>query len=422
VHGKGVESSRFMRRRHPFWFPSAGALTLAGACAHAAPAPRVDEPRFPPHGTDATEPARPAARTSVTHDESVSPGWRVAGTVLDETSLQPLANRVIVVSPSLPGDTSVVIDGRQTTTDDRGQFVVSEVAPADDEGARAYDIAILEPDRTALSLYQHLSRPDPRLVHRARRNAGDLAVATTLSEPEPPRLLCSSPSATLSISDIELSWTPFHDGVHLLRLEADPSSRDPSIDVYTAATNVIVPPLGALGVAFPRMGATYQVHVDGLGPYRTIDRAVGPDGVGAPQRPRPVSSDPVTVEVRSAADARIAEAEVEARRGRAAAREAIKPPPCETPNGEWIWCGPPRRELCRSTMIECPPEGLREWYILPAMNRRLRFFPEFAKAAGMRCVRDCREARAFVRARSDYLKKHPDFENWPMESRDELGE
>jgi hypothetical protein len=58
----------------------------------------------------------------------------------------------------------------------------------------------------------------------------------------------------------------------------------------------------------------------------------------------------------------------------------------------------------------CAFEGRREWYILRSINARLRYFPDFAKAAGTSCVRDCQGARAYMQAYDHYSQTHPSFD------------
>jgi hypothetical protein len=53
---------------------------------------------------------------------------------------------------------------------------------------------------------------------------------------------------------------------------------------------------------------------------------------------------------------------------------------------------------------------LPEYYVVHSMNRRLRAFPDFAAAAGMKLVRTCDEARAFDRVYDDYFNAHPNFD------------
>lgn len=52
-----------------------------------------------------------------------------------------------------------------------------------------------------------------------------------------------------------------------------------------------------------------------------------------------------------------------------------------------------------------------EIYILSSMNNKLRYFPDFARAAGMTTVKTCAEARAFGNAYLEYSETHPGFDD-----------
>jgi hypothetical protein len=58
----------------------------------------------------------------------------------------------------------------------------------------------------------------------------------------------------------------------------------------------------------------------------------------------------------------------------------------------------------------------QEWYALPAINRKLRFYPEFATAIGIDHVSDCAGARAYIEAEAIYADSHPGFDlDFPIE-------
>ncbi len=93
------------------------------------------------------------------------------------------------------------------------------------------------------------------------------------------------------------SWTRFDGGVHELSLEAQhPSRATPSIYVLTAATSTTWPDLTSIGIPFPG-GATYECAIGGLGPYATLDDALGADGLSAtmPTEARRSNSRPIQV-------------------------------------------------------------------------------------------------------------------------------
>ncbi len=71
--------------------------------------------------------------------------------------------------------------------------------------------------------------------------------------------------------DSKLSWTGISNEVYMLDLSPDnPTVASPHIQVYTSATQLLWPDLGAIGVAFPA-GVTYTCQVSGLAPYSSID-------------------------------------------------------------------------------------------------------------------------------------------------------
>lgn len=77
-------------------------------------------------------------------------------------------------------------------------------------------------------------------------------------------------------------WSAFEAGIHCLELRpaGGPSPTTPAVTVFTADTEAVLPPLSSLDVTFPE-GAAYTVDVIGLGPYASVDAALGPDGIGA---------------------------------------------------------------------------------------------------------------------------------------------
>jgi len=71
--------------------------------------------------------------------------------------------------------------------------------------------------------------------------------------------------------DSKLLWTSISSGVYRLDLVPDePSAASPRIQVYTSATQLRWPELGAIGVVFPA-GSTYTCQVSGLSPYTSLD-------------------------------------------------------------------------------------------------------------------------------------------------------
>jgi hypothetical protein len=92
----------------------------------------------------------------------------------------------------------------------------------------------------------------------------------------------SSPGDGATVTkDTQFSWSRFDGGVHVLQLEPSSSATGPRIYLFTSLTNTLWPDLAGVGVAFPA-SASYQCAVGGLGPYTSMDDALGPDGLGAP--------------------------------------------------------------------------------------------------------------------------------------------
>jgi hypothetical protein len=107
---------------------------------------------------------------------------------------------------------------------------------------------------------------------------GATAVSVTLQAA--PALVAPAAGATASPTTV-FSWTPFDGGVHVLSLVTEsPSQATPNLYVYTAAASATWPDLGARGMTFPD-AAAYQWAVAGLGPFASIDDALGPEGLGA---------------------------------------------------------------------------------------------------------------------------------------------
>lgn len=52
----------------------------------------------------------------------------------------------------------------------------------------------------------------------------------------------------------------------------------------------------------------------------------------------------------------------------------------------------------------------REMYVVSAINRKLRYYPEFANAIGIHSVTDCASARAFAAGYEQYQTEHPHFD------------
>ncbi|MGO9838128.1 MAG: hypothetical protein ACLP1X_28435, partial [Polyangiaceae bacterium] len=98
---------------------------------------------------------------SVASDVSAGP---VTGMVVDFATNRPLANRLVQIGSA------------RATTDTNGAFTIPN-APS------TYDVAVLEPDGTSVSIYSQLSRREPLLSHESHAisavaNSGNTATVT----------------------------------------------------------------------------------------------------------------------------------------------------------------------------------------------------------------------------------------------------
>jgi hypothetical protein len=97
-----------------------------------------------------------------------------------------------------------------------------------------------------------------------------------------PPLLSGPTDGSTVTTNTAFSWTGFDNGIEVLMLlPLAPSATVPRIYVFTNETSARWPDLSAIGVAYAKQ-TTYQCQVEGLGPYESIDEAMGPDGVGTP--------------------------------------------------------------------------------------------------------------------------------------------
>jgi hypothetical protein len=97
----------------------------------------VGEPEVPPSGSSAPSPSPPSPADAT---DALDSAADVTGTVVSFSSLRPLAGR------------TVFIGGQTTSTDAEGRFTVAHVAAV-------YDLMVIEPDRTGISLYKGVRPP-----------------------------------------------------------------------------------------------------------------------------------------------------------------------------------------------------------------------------------------------------------------------
>jgi hypothetical protein len=210
----------------------------------------------------------------------------------------------------------------------------------------------------------------------------------------PPDLVDPKPEAVVA-PGMAFAWTPFEGGVHELVLTPDHPGRDrPLLTVTTRSTSTRWPDLSALGVGFPEAFGTYRCIVRGAAPFADVDAAEAPGADRAP-RGATASSAPITLRVAPERD----------------------PNPASLYDETDRLCG-----MERGKIIVCSrsvgPEGHNEWYVPSAMNMKMAHYPQFAEAIGMRCVHDCAEARAFMKAYDAYARQHPGFDaNQPHDPR-----
>jgi hypothetical protein len=219
------------------------------------------------------------------------------------------------------------------------------------------------------------------------------AAPITLTLETPPRLTAPANASSLE-PDTAFAWSPFAGGVQVLELlGAGPAADRPDVTIYTTETRASwQQTLAATTVAFPKGCSIYQVTAGGYGPFRSMDDAVGPAGLGASvaAETRWSQSPPITVTVP---------------RWPRAQPGTFEAKLCHYPYARGIVCDG-----------ESSYPGLPETYVLSAINNKLRQFPEFTKAIGIYCVRDCETARRFMKAYSNYSSAHPGFDrNQPLD-------
>jgi hypothetical protein len=121
--------------------------------------------------------------------------------------------------------------------------------------------------------------PGSMLTEQCGIAAGQTTVTVTV---QPPPTL-SSPADGASVTrTTEFSWSAFDGGIYMLQLSGNPEGAGmPRMDVFTHDVRTGWPDLSGVGVSFPG-GANYLCSVGGLGPYASMDDALGPAGVAAP--------------------------------------------------------------------------------------------------------------------------------------------
>jgi hypothetical protein len=238
--------------------------------------------------------------------------------------------------------------------------------------SHAYPVPDLDGYGIHLCTYAH--RGDPYLRAKTLQCGVDVRQRTPTVLHAPPAF--SAPAwGTPARPGLPFTWSAAANAVYVLRLHrvrAAATARHPSVVIVTAATREAWPDLQSAGVAFPSAPVGYAAVIGACGPFASIDDYVGPSGMAhtTPRERWQTDSSDFSV-------------------------------PVLPPLGKEQAACPDR------SGVVCGPD---EVYQLTAMNRKLRSFPDFASAAGIRCVRDCESARAFTKAYAQYSRVHPGFD------------
>ena len=214
--------------------------------------------------------------------------------------------------------------------------------------------------------------------------------------PDQPAFLHLLPGPTFStpafgtpaVVGLVFSWSALPEAVYRLTFAPEqPSADTPQIRIFTAARRASWPSLERLGVSLKGLAA-YGASVTAIGPYTGIDDAASRQGFATNAREHTFSASSVELSV------------------------PVQPPmgneeaSCQYAEGTAIICGHNAFNL----------ENPDELYVLSAINRKLRHYPELASEIGIHCVRDCPTARLFVKAYSAYKRSHGQFDaNEPIE-------
>lgn len=219
-------------------------------------------------------------------------------------------------------------------------------------------------------------RWDPHL-HSLRSHCGfDPASPGALKLPLPVSF-AKPVNGTLAAPGMAFAWSGMSRAVYCLDLSSasgDPSARHPAIRICTGRTSATWPDLAEAGVGFPKAPAAYSAKVSAMGPMGSIDDLAASGSY----------------------------------RDYWKTESRVLSLPLHPPMGK-------KAADCRyKQFVAC---GGTEMYQLSAMNRKLRYFPEFADAVNIHCVTDCSGARAYMRAYAGYLESHPGFDqDEPLEA------
>jgi hypothetical protein len=204
-----------------------------------------------------------------------------------------------------------------------------------------------------------------------------------------PPSLEAPPSGSQFQGATTFSWSPVSNAIYFLDLEPVRTATryHPHIWLYTADTQAKWPDRQALGISFPTYAARYKVRPGARGPYRSMDEATGPQGIGAKLPTDSWGTEPAArkFDIESPGVGSL-------------------DPTCQFEYGTGVGCG------------AANTGSGHEYYMLAAINNVLHHYPEVAQKAGLTCVRDCASARLYIRAYGEFAKTHPGFDaNAPTE-------
>lgn len=147
--GRGSDTSAGMPSSSGSGGSEAGAPTISGGTAGGGAAGRG--------GAGGQAEASAGAGEEAGSGGAADVGNLLEGRVVEIYTSRPLSGRTVVVGSSLTSG-----DRAQTITDERGEFALPRPTGV-------YDAAVIEPDGSAVTVYQGLSRRDPLLAHRWAR-------------------------------------------------------------------------------------------------------------------------------------------------------------------------------------------------------------------------------------------------------------
>jgi len=239
---------------------------------------------------------------------------------------------------------------------------------------QTYDIPDLRPFGLELCGYGFQWNP---YVRSGRTLCGvDPDKLTEIALPSPPEMTAPAEEAVAE-PGLRFAWSAVPNAVYRLILKSTtgkPTPALPTIEIATAKTTAGWPDLGAVGIRFPVPLAAYEAVVGARGPFASIDELAAPKVPGAP-----------TPRDRWSCQSQDLGIAVEPPRGK---EEAA----CRFPGT--VVCG----------------AGGKGVFVLTAINRKLRRYPDFAAAVNIHCVRDCAGGEAFSTAYRNYAAAHPGFD------------